>query len=158
MVIEREIESIFPENKTVIRIKIYDSVQECFEAHLGCKLSDIGEMGGYDADGKEYKFTPQEAMGNMKEMGCWGFCNDKSNIPILHVWWSPECQITDLIHLLAHERGHTLRPWHSSEEKEEMKAERYGKTARFAYQVAMQLMNIKPPLPPHRANPARNPA
>ena len=139
MVIEREIQSVFPENKTVIKIKMYDSAQECFEAHLGCKLSDVDVMGGCDGNGNEYKFTPETALENLVKTGCWGFCDDKGVVPILHIWCSPDCQIDNLIHLLAHERGHTLRPWHRSQEKEEMKAERYGDTARFAYQVALQV-------------------
>lgn len=142
VIIEREIQSIFPDNKTVIKIKIYNSVQECFEAHLGCKLSEIGEMGGFDGDGREYKFSPEEAMENMIETGCWGFCDEKLTIPVLHVWCSPKCQMDNLIHLLAHERGHTLKPWHRKPEREEVKAERYGETARFAYQVALSIREL----------------
>lgn len=144
MIIETEIiPQLFPDKNQKIKIKIYDSVQECFEANLDCKLSEIEEMGGFDGDGNEYKFTPQEAMENMVKRGCWGFCDEKSTIPIIHIWCSPECQIDDLIHLLAHERGHTLRPWHSSPQREEMKADRYGETARFAYQVALQIRKLK---------------
>ena len=142
MIIEKEIQSIFPENKAVIKIKIYDSAQECFEAHLGCKLSEVDVMGGCDGDGNEYEFTPEAAMENMAKTGCWGFCDDKAIIPTLHIWCSPDCQVDNLIHLLAHERGHSLKPWHRSEAKEEIKAERYGETARFAYQVALQVKEL----------------
>ncbi len=143
MIIETEIvPQHFPEQNQKIKIKIYDSCQECFEAHLGCKISEVGEMGGFDGQGKEYKFTPAQAMENMIERGYWGFCDDKTDIPVLHIWYSPDCEIDDLIHLLAHERGHSLRPYYRSEKKEEMKADQYGETARFAYQVALQMLEL----------------
>jgi len=135
MIIEKEIKSLF-EGKTIIKIMIYDSAQECLESHLGYKFSEISEMGGYDGQGNEYRFSPEQALENMTERGCWGFCNDKDTF---HIWVAADCAIDDLIHLLAHERGHTLRPFYRQEEKEEIKAERYGETARFAYQIATQI-------------------
>ena len=43
--------------------------------------------------------------------------------------------IVDFIGMMAHEKGHLTRPFHRNEIEEEMKAERYGDAAAFAYQV-----------------------
>lgn len=135
MIIKREIRTLV-DGKLVVKIKIYDSAIECLEAHWGCKFSEIREMVGCDGRGKQYKLTPEEILANITEKGCWGFCDKKDAI---HIWFSGECDLSNLIELLGHERGHTLTPHYKRLKKEETKAGRYGETARFAYQTAIQL-------------------
>jgi hypothetical protein len=47
--------------------------------------------------------------------------------------------MSELCHLLGHERGHSIRPFHRTPEDEEKKAELFGQTAKFAYQVALAI-------------------
>ena len=110
------------------------------EAWCHCPLSEVKEWGGFDGDGEEYSFSPETVLKNIKESGCWGFSGNKNSI---HVWFDANCDMGDLVHLFAHERGHILRPHKRSDDKEEIKAETYGDTARFAYDVANSLLNQK---------------
>jgi hypothetical protein len=129
MIIKREIRTLF-DGKIIVQINIYDSAQECLEAHWGCQSSEIREIVGYDVQGKQYRLTLEEILANVTEKGCWGFCDDKD---VLQIWLSEECD---------HERGHALLPHYKQLKKEEIKAGRYGETARFAYQTAIQLKEL----------------
>lgn len=135
MIINREIRTLV-DGKLVVKIKIYDSAKACLEAHWGCKFGEVQEMVGCDGQGKQYKLTPREIIENVSNTGCWGFCDQKD---MLHIWFSGKCDLSDLIHLLAHERGHCFKPHYKSVRREEIKADKYGDTARFAYQTAVHL-------------------
>jgi hypothetical protein len=138
MIIKREIRTAF-DGKVVVKINIYDSAKECLEAHWGCQSSEVREIVGYDVQGKQYRLTPEEILANITKKGCWGFCDKKG---VLHIWLSGECDLSDLIELLGHERGHALMPHYKKLKKEEIKAGRYGETARLAYQTAIQLKEL----------------
>jgi hypothetical protein len=139
LIIKREIRTGF-EGKVVVKIWIYDSAKACLEAHWGCKFSEIRELVGYGGQsGQQYRLTPEQILNNITETGCWGFCDPKD---VLHVWVSGECDLSNLVHLLGHERGHSLKPHYKGLKKEEIKAEQYGETAKFAYQAAMQLKEL----------------
>lgn len=136
MKIVKEINSIL-EGETSVELHIYDTPEEVISAFFG-PIEDIAEVGGFDGKGGEYHLSLDEMIANITENGCWGFCGDKNSI---HVWHSKDVDLKTLIHFFAHERGHILRPHHKDEEKEEMKAERYGDTAVFAYEVSTALIS-----------------
>jgi hypothetical protein len=139
MKIIKEVTSVL-EKSEGIELVIYDNPKECMEAWCQCPLSEIKEWGGYDGDGKEYLFTPEQVLGNITENKCWGFQKEKKSI---HIWFDKDCDISLLINLLAHERGHIEKPHHKKQDLEEIKAEKYGNIAVFAYEVAKELMDEK---------------
>ena len=119
------------------KIYIHDTIESVFEEYFHCPVSEISGMGGFDQNGKEYEFSVDELFCNVKEGGCWGFVNLKHNI---HVWFRPDVDMRELVRFFAHEKGHTLRPFHRDEMAEEMKAGRYEDAAVFAFDIASQLL------------------
>ena len=138
MKIIKEIESVVDRKKS-IELHIYETPEEVVSAMFG-KIDDIVDVGGFDGNGSEYHMTLDTMLSNIKESGCWGFSGNKKAI---HVWFDKSVDLKTLIHLFAHERGHLLRPYHRDEEQEEIKAERYGDTAVFAYEVATELLSLE---------------
>ena len=137
-IIDKEIKD--PSGNNILKLKIYTTAEECFEAFWHCPISEIEEMGGVGEGGDEITISAKDALSNIVRVGCWGFCDNKN---VIHVWLSNECEMSDLVHMLAHERGHTLRPFHRDDEAEERKSEKYGEVARFAFTIANQLKELK---------------
>jgi hypothetical protein len=72
----------------------------------------------------------------IKPVGCYGFAKNNTDIC---VWISKNASTLDIISLLAHERGHLIRPNHKDPMQEETKAELYGLCAEFAYRTYLDL-------------------
>jgi hypothetical protein len=130
-------ENIFEKDEQQVKVIVYDTPQKVLLEYFGGEMTEEDELCGCDGKGKEYHITTKEMADNMKMSGCWGFCRGKSEI---HLWHSKDVDMSELIHLLAHERGHMLNPIYKTHAKEEIKAEKYGDTARFAYDVAKNLI------------------
>ena len=124
-----------------IELFVYDTIEEIECAYTGADSIDGSEViEGFDGDGKEYSLTMDEFIENTKMFGCWGFCDNKKNI---HVWYSDNVGLGELISFFAHEMGHINEPHHESEQEEEMKADKYAETAVFAYDISTALLNEK---------------
>ena len=122
--------------KENVPIIVYESARECLEAYFGCPLDKAGKMEGYGSNGMKYSYSAPEALERIQKKQCWGFCSDKEAI---HIWMGKDCEVGALIEMIAHERGHMVRPHHRCEEVEEEKADKYGEIARFAYEVGLHV-------------------
>lgn len=116
------------------KIFIYKDIKKIVGAHFGDLVLDGTEtINGFDGEGGEYSLSVDEFIKNVSSFGCWGFCEGNENI---HIWYDEKVELKSLIHFLAHEKGHMNRPHHKDKEREEMKAELYGNTAVFAFEIA----------------------
>lgn len=120
-----------------LKIFLHDTIESVFEEYFRCPVEEMNGMGGFDQNGKEYELSAQEIFDNVKTCGCWGFVNDKRDI---HFWFRPDVDKRELVRFFAHEKGHTMKPYHRDDMKEEMKAGRYEDAAIFGYDVATQLL------------------
>lgn len=113
----------------------YDTIEDLLVEMRQCPIEDIkmSQHGGFDGDGKEYEYTYDQYYEAIERIGCYAFADNKSEI---HFWVDTEKAYPgDFLGMIAHEKGHLTRPFHRNEMKEEIKAERYGDTAAFAYQI-----------------------
>lgn len=112
---------------TVVR---YRHFQSCFAA---CQTHR--EAKGFPAG------TIDRASRYASKLKCWGWCEDKRAI---HLWVSCRAKLQDVIALVAHEIGHTIRPHHKYFVPEETKACKYSRVARMATEIASDLGYISP--------------
>ena len=82
-------------------------------------------------------FDKKEFLNFLSRERCHGLCNHKENEIYLLVL--PQVKLSNLIHLIAHERGHLFKPHYSTEEKNEDKAECFGLCAKFAFDLANEI-------------------
>ena len=127
--------------KEKIDIHLYPTARSCLKAFFcGEAPEKVGKFTGYEVDGTRYRMSGKKFLATIKKhRTCWGFCRKKTEI---HVWVSKRAKLVDVVALIAHERGHTLRPYYPHR-KEEMKAGRYEDMASFALTVAVDLINRK---------------
>jgi hypothetical protein len=125
------------DGKEDVTVTVYSDLTKCIEACWGLPIQEITNWGGCDLEENECEITVDEAISDIKECGCWGVCNNKNEI---HLWMDKNVDPRQLIRLLAHERGHMLRPYHREFVKEESKACRYEDCAMFSYDVTMELL------------------
>jgi hypothetical protein len=123
--------------KDAIVLKRHKTLEELLCLMWGGESLEGSTFGGFDGDGNEYELSFDEMVGNIKEMGCYGFVDSKQSI---HFWVDTDIvSPVDFIGMMAHEKGHLTRPFHRDEMREEMKAERYGEAASFAFQIYMDI-------------------
>lgn len=119
----------------VIKLERYETAEDLLCAMWQCDIEDLkkSKHGGFDGNGKEYEYSYDDLIRSLKIMGCYGFADSKKKI---HFWVDINVvDPIDFIGMIAHEKGHMTRPFHKDEMKEEIKAERYGDAASFAFQI-----------------------
>jgi len=123
-----------------IKIVRYGTLEELLAEFQGCPMDELdgATLTGYDGDGKEYSIPYSEAVGNIREMGCYGFARKAANE--IHVWVSVDADGEDVAQMMGHEYGHFQRPYHRDDMREEMKADGYGDAADFAFRATMDLI------------------
>lgn len=117
----------------------YKTAGKCLRVYFGLDESDSLPEGYWewkDAAGTYKKKTMRESLIGIYKQQVWGWCENKETI---HIWVGKEAKFEDVVGLIAHERGHMIRPYHRSL-KEEQKACRYQDVAVMAYEVARDLM------------------
>ncbi len=123
----------------------YDTLKEIIEEHYQTpfnELSDFQVCGG-DGRGGEYNLTFEEMIENIKLMACFGFACKQDGKNEIHFWVDIDnVDPIDFIGLIAHEKGHLLRPWKKTSIDEELKADRYADTATLAFKVACDVLGI----------------
>ncbi len=137
-VITKEIKDVLS-GKAILTVKLYRTIEAVIKAHFKVPLSEVSEICGEDGYGNQYKISIEQMKDNIKQSGCWGFVTRKKNI---HMWVSPDCGMSELVHFIGHERGHTLKPFYSEASDEEKKAENYGSTARLAYEIGCEIKQL----------------
>ena len=113
----------------------YRTLRDCLAEYFGCKPAEVPKRGHWhwtDMDGKRHKDTMAKTMRRMRNRGCWGWCEGKAKI---HVWINSRCKPIDAIALIAHEIGHTQKPFRVTSDAEERKANTYESVAKGAIQV-----------------------
>ena len=128
-----------------VTITRYSTLEDCFKLYM--KWDKIDEIdydivkysywSGYDG-GKQFKINIGKWLKN-PGMNCWGWAEYRTKS--IHIWVSNECDIKELIGMLAHESAHLRRPQYKDRKEEEKKADRSSTDAIFAYEVANEIMN-----------------
>jgi len=125
-----------------IQLVVYDTLINCMAAYLECEISEVEKAEGFwewaDWDGEKHSMPMQEAITEIKENNTWGWLEDKH---IMHVWIGREAEPKEIIELLAHELGHSHRPYHKDTFKEEQKAGKYAEVAGTAYEMMCEINN-----------------
>jgi hypothetical protein len=111
----------------------YETLKDCITAFLGNQPGVTIDTVGEWVTSKE-RMTMKEMIARHTEIGCWGWCENKE---IIHLWVGEHADILNVINLIAHEVGHTMRPWHKDHLAEEDKACRYGDVARDALMLML---------------------
>jgi hypothetical protein len=131
--------------KTIETIEVcrYKTITECLAAFFYCQKDELSSVRGQfkwsDADGTVHSQEVQEAIRVIKKRPVWGWVEDKRT---LHLFIRKRASFRQVLRLVAHELGHTRRPFHRSV-KEEQKAEKYAEVATDALDIAQQLTGIK---------------
>ena len=129
-------------NDVSLKVRQYDTLEELFEEMYGMETKELKtyEHSGYDGKGKDWNYTFDEMCTNIGKMGCYAFARGKEEI---HFWVDLKTvDPLDFIGMMAHEKGHLTRPYKRNPMQEEVKAERYGVAASFAYSM-WELINQK---------------
>ena len=131
--------------KVAIYFYRYDTLKEILEATYGSDFDELagGQVCGGDGRGGEYNLTFEEIVENIKLMACFGFACKREGENQIHFWVDVDnVDPIDFIGLIAHEKGHLLRPWKKDQMQEELKADRYADTATLAFKVACDVLGL----------------
>ena len=125
----------------VIQLIVYDTLLECMAAFFDCDTSEVQKQEGVwewaDWDGEQHSQSTREAISTiLKERKVWGWVEEKS---IVHLRKDEEATQKEILNVLAHEIGHTHRPYHKDSFKEEQKAEKYAEVATLAFDMMNSL-------------------
>ena len=126
-----------------IQFILYDTLFECMASYFDCEVSEIKEQKGVwewaDYDGKKHSVSMEDAINDILSNGkTWGWVENKKRI---HFWKDKSATKKQIIRTLAHELGHTHRPFHRDTFKEEQKAEKYAEVAETAYDIMGEINN-----------------
>lgn len=119
------------DEEQTITIFRYPTSKSCMEAFFERDIDKVKICKGYDDEGNPWKCTSDEFLKYIRKNGCWAFIDLDNTI---HIWHRKNTSIEKLVELLAHELGHTQRPYKYDLKEEEIKAGKYSHTARYAYQ------------------------
>ena len=125
----------------VIQLIVYDTLLECMAAFFDCDASEVQEQEGVwewaDWDGERHTESAKEVISTiLAESKVWAWVENKS---IVHLWKDKEATQKQILNVLAHEIGHTHRPYHKDSFKEEQKAEKYAEVASLAFDMMKDL-------------------
>ena len=114
---------------TIIR---YRTAKQCFAAYHNSFSSKLPKSWTFfDRAGKKKHQSMKACLSYVRNLGCWGWCSNKS---VLHLWVSSRAKMPEAIALIAHEIGHCQHPFEKGG-KEEQKAAKYEKVARTAVDI-----------------------
>lgn len=118
----------------MISLVPYDSLEECMASFFYCEPKELKNLPNWKwIDEGRYKVWPMTRVLRIRrKRGTWGFCRDKKEI---HIWIGINAKKKSIIRLLAHEIGHTKRPYKRIKELEEDKAEVYAEVARMSFEM-----------------------
>jgi hypothetical protein len=126
----------------LLKVIRYETLLECMAAFLGCEVSEVEDRDGTwiwgDWAGKEHRMSMKEAISKiLSDDEIWGWLEDKE---IMHLWFEEGVDSKKLIGVIAHEIGHTCRPFHRGAVREEQKACMYGMVAGVAFDIMNDLL------------------
>ena len=131
-----------------IRLIIHPTVEGILQSYCGDSYDSLkdGDTSSvnvmrFDEETQQYFHADFNSMRKeINSKGHWGFCNDKEEI---HIWCTAKTTEREKLRLIAHEIGHTQRPYHKNIEEEEAKAERYAEVSAKAFDLMQQLNRFK---------------
>ena len=118
-----------------VRVVHYATLRECMEAYYRGPVPAHGTWIGYDRNRKPYRRTMRWIMRAHRRRRCWAWVENQH---IIHIWTTRETSMRELVRVLAHEIGHTEKPY-MRRDREEAKAAQYEFVALTAYDIASQL-------------------
>ena len=81
----------------------------------------------------------QVSLNDVRSLSVWGFIDDDGKTAHVHMYVEPETPKCDVVEFLGHELGHREEPKYNHTEWEERKADRYGRVAVKAYDLANRI-------------------
>lgn len=119
----------------------YKTINACMAAYFCCDVKDLDTLEGkwkfMSADGTEDICANKDAIKDIRKLSAWGWVEGKETI---HLFVRKSAKLKDVISLLAHEVGHTRRPFHKSV-IEEKKACIFAEVARCAFDLSTEILN-----------------
>ena len=123
---------------TVIR---HATLRACMAEFLRCDLDEVESQDGTwiwgDYDG-EHSMPMKEAISKILSSRVWGWLEGKDT---MHIWFAKNVDPRRLIAVIAHEMGHSNRPYHRDTVREEQKASRYEWVAFTAFDIMSDLLD-----------------
>jgi len=119
---------------------VYQDLSDLLRSYFRGLNSD--DVKGYDGKREEvYKYTAENLFALLVEEGYWGFVKGEKSV---HLWIDKgKKSFKDvLIYLVAHEIGHTIKPFYKRASDEEIKATRYEEFVELAYRVTEKIMLV----------------
>ena len=126
----------------LLKVIRYETLFECMAEHLGCDVSEVEDKDGTwiwgDWAGGEHSMSMKEAISKiLSDSEVWGWLEDKET---LHIWFDENVSSKKLLGVIAHEIGHSCRPFHRYAIKEEQKANMYEMVAGMAFDIMNNLL------------------
>jgi len=125
----------------LLKVIRYETRFESMAEHLGCDVSEVEDKDGTwiwgDWAGGEHSMSMKEAIPYALSREVWGWSENKDTV---HIWFGKNVDPKKLLEVIAHEVGHTCRPYHRGSFKEERKASRYEEVAGTAYEIMSNLL------------------
>lgn len=122
----------------VIRHK---TLRDCMADFLDCEVTEVEDQDGTwiwgDHDG-EHSMPMKEAVSKILSSRVWAWLGDKDT---MHLWFAKNVDPKRLTAVIAHELGHSERPWHRDTIQEEQKASRYERVAGTAFEIMSDLLD-----------------
>ena len=113
--------------------------------YLGCDVSAVEDQDGTwiwgDWAGGEHSMSMKEAISKiLSDDEVWSWLEDKETI---HIWFDENVSSKRLLEVIAHELGHSHRPFHQGAIEEERKANMYEMVAGTAFDIMNDLLESK---------------
>jgi len=129
-----------------IQVVEYDTLLDCLAAYFKCDIPELKTLKGNwewtDWQGDVHSQSMKAALVTlMLERKVWGWLEDKHTI---HIWVDKSATPKQVIRVLAHELGHSHRPFHRNDSKEEQKAALYAEVAETAFDMMGDLVRKQP--------------
>jgi hypothetical protein len=126
-----------------INIKRHRTINSCLAAYFSCKVKDLDSIDGdwvwMNSFGEYHSCPNQDKIKEIRKENTWGWICDKNTI---HLFIRKKATMAEIIYTVAHEFGHTHRPFHRNM-VEEQKASKYADVAIVAYELAELLKTSK---------------
>ncbi len=122
------------------RVIRHETLRACMAEYFGCEATEVEDQDGTwiwgDVDG-EHSMPIKEAVSTILSFRVWGWLEGKDT---MHIWFAKNVDPKRLLQVIAHEIGHSYRPYHRDAIKEEQKADLYGIVAGQAFGVMSDLL------------------
>jgi hypothetical protein len=137
--------------RSPVRVYAYPTLRACLEAYFGRPYGELidteWEFAG--VGGRRKKMKMRKVVSEFSHKRRWGFVTRKRE---LHLWVGRGCSLSQAVYLVAHELGHTRKPY-LTPCREEKKAEAYGVVAFDAVEIARRLLRRANAQPTKRRKP-----